>query len=65
MKYNSLQITLRKQFSYGFQMLAAYTWARAFTNLQANASTNLDSNNPNDARQQYGPDTGYRPERSS
>ena len=70
MKYNSLQITLRKQFSYGFQMQAAYTWARAFTNLQANGGTggatsgvNLDSNNPNDARQQYGLDTGYRPER--
>jgi len=63
MKYNSLQITLSKQFSYGFQMLAAYTLARAFTNLQANGSTNLDSNNPNDARQQYGLDTGYRPER--
>jgi hypothetical protein len=69
MKYNSLQITLRKQFSRGFQMQAAYTWARTFTNLQANGAlatgngVNLDSNNPNDARQQYGLSTGYRPQR--
>jgi hypothetical protein len=68
MKYNSLQITLRKQFSHGFQMQAAYTWARVFTNLQANAGAagngvNMDSNNPNDPRQQYGLSTGYRPQR--
>ncbi len=29
-KFNSLQVTLRKQFSKGFQLQAAYTWARAF-----------------------------------
>ena len=69
MKYNSLQITVRKQFSRGFQMQAGYTWARAFTNLQANGAlgsgngVNLDSNDPNDARQQYGISTGYRPQR--
>ena len=69
MKYNSLQVTLRKQFSHGFQMQGAYTWARTFTNLQANGAltsgngVNLDSNNPNDPRQQYGISTGYRPQR--
>ena len=69
MKYNSLQVTLRKQFSHGFQMQSAYTWARTFTNLQANYpangnnGTNMDSNNPNDPRQQYGLSTGYRPQR--
>ena len=69
MKYNSLQVTLRKQFSHGFQMQGAYTWARTFTNLQANGAltsgngVNLDSNNPNDPRQQYGLSTGYRPQR--
>jgi hypothetical protein len=70
MKYDSLLITLRKQFSRDLQIQAAYTWARAFTDLQANgASTgvtngvNLDSNNPSDARQQYGISSGYRPER--
>lgn len=68
MKYNSLQVTLRKQFSHGFQMQGAYTWARTFTNLQANDApggngVNMDSNNPNDPRQQYGLSTGYRPQR--
>ncbi len=29
-KYNALQLTLRKQFSKGFQLQAAYTWNRAF-----------------------------------
>jgi hypothetical protein len=29
-KYNALQATLRKQFSKGLQLQAAYTWARAF-----------------------------------
>jgi hypothetical protein len=29
-KFNSLQATLRKQFSRGFQAQAAYTWSRAF-----------------------------------
>ena len=28
-KYNALQVTVRKQFSKGFQLQAAYTWARA------------------------------------
>ncbi len=68
LKYYSLQVTLRKQFSHGFQMQGAYTWARAFTNLQANISAtgngqNLDSGDPSNAAQQYGLDTGYRPQR--
>ena len=29
-KYNSLQVTVRKQFSHGMQIQAAYTWSRAF-----------------------------------
>src|SRR5215471_8610509 len=69
MKYNSLQALLRKQLSHGLQFAAAYTWARAFTNLQANGTfsggngVNLNSNDPNDSRQQYGISTGYRPQR--
>ncbi len=66
MKYNSLQITLRKQFSRGFQMQAAYSWSRVFTNLQANISqsgNNMNSNDPNDSLQQYGLSPNYRPQR--
>jgi hypothetical protein len=68
LKYYSLQVTVRKQFSHGFQMQGAYTWARAFTNLQANITAtgngqNLDSGDPSNAAQQYGLDTGYRPQR--
>jgi hypothetical protein len=63
MKYNSLQVTVRKRFSHGFTMQGAYTWARAFTNLQANGGTNLDSNNPTNAAQQYGLNPQYRPQR--
>jgi hypothetical protein len=29
-KYNSLQVTVRKQMSHGLQLQAAYTWSRAF-----------------------------------
>jgi len=29
-KYNGLQLTVRKQFSKGFQLQAAYTWSRGF-----------------------------------
>lgn len=56
LKYSSLQVTLRKQFSHGLQFQAAYTWARAFTDEQTNGSfyENLDSNNPSNAQQQYG-----------
>ena len=63
MKYNSLQVTVRKRFSHGLLMQAAYTWARAFTNLQANGGTNLDSNNSSNAAQQYGLNPEYRPQR--
>ena len=63
MKYNSLQVTVRKRFSHGFTMQGAYTWARSFTNLQANGGTNLDSNNPTNAAQQYGLNPIYRPQR--
>jgi hypothetical protein len=65
LKYNSLLVTLRKQFSHGFTVQGAYTYARAFTNEQANGAfyENLDSNNPADSKQQYGISPFYRPQR--
>jgi hypothetical protein len=55
-RYNSLQITLRKQFSHGMQAQAAYTWARAFTDRVVTQELNNYSHN-------YGLDTTYRPQR--
>jgi len=58
--YNSLQITVRKQLSYGLSLQAAYTWSKALTNI-FNATAN--SNLPTDMSQQYGPANFNRPER--
>jgi hypothetical protein len=53
-KYNSLQATLHKQFSHGFQMQAAYTWSRA-------TATEWLYNDPDYSK--YGPNPSYRPQR--
>ncbi|MGD0963204.1 MAG: carboxypeptidase-like regulatory domain-containing protein [Candidatus Acidiferrales bacterium] len=53
-KYNSLQATLRKQFSHGLQMQAAYTWSRA-------TATEWLYNDPDVSK--YGPNPAYRPQR--
>jgi hypothetical protein len=56
-KFNSLQVTVRKQMSYGLSMQGAYTFSRAFTNIPRN------SNDPEDSRQSYGLNQQYRPHR--
>jgi hypothetical protein len=56
-KYNSLQATVRKRFSKGFTVQAAYTWSRAFT------TNNLASGDPHSFRQQYGLNPQYHPQR--
>jgi hypothetical protein len=53
-KFNSFQATLRKQFSHGFQMQAAYTFSRAFT-------TPFNFNDPNISH--YALNAAYRPQR--
>ncbi len=58
--YSSLQLTVRKEFSRGFQMQGAYTWSKNLTNLY-NSSAN--SNNSSDLAQQYGPASFSRPHR--
>jgi hypothetical protein len=61
-KFNSVQATLRKQFSHGLTFQAAYTFSRAFTTQNGpGAGPNLG--NPLDLRQQYGPNAQYRPHR--
>jgi hypothetical protein len=56
-KYNSFQGTLRKQFSHGLQMQAAYTWARSLT------TTSYLLFNNQDLPHEYGPHAAYRPQR--
>jgi hypothetical protein len=60
-KFNSLQVTLRKQFSHGLTMQAAYTWSRAFADFLGPGGSN--SGDPNNFGQQYGLNTQYRPQR--
>jgi len=58
--YNSLQITVRKQFSRGFTMQAAYTWSKDLSTLSGNSS---NSNNPSFIGDNYGPVGFDRPQR--
>jgi hypothetical protein len=58
--YNSLQVTLRKQFSHGLTMQAAYTWSKDLGDLTLNAA---NSGDPTNLAQQYGPVGFSRPQR--
>jgi len=58
--YNSLQVTLRKQFSKGLTLQAAYTWSKSLTNSTENSA---NYNNASDLSQQYGPSYFNRPQR--
>jgi hypothetical protein len=58
--YNSLQVTVRKQFSHGFTMQAAYTWSKSLTNSNENSA---NYNDASDTHQQYGPSYFNRPQR--
>jgi hypothetical protein len=59
--YNSLQATVRHQFSHGFTMQAAYTWSRDLTDVFNSNSANID--NSNDVRSQWGPASYGRDQR--
>jgi hypothetical protein len=50
--YNSLQATVRHQFSHGLQVQAAYTWSKVLTDL---IGTSANSNDSQNLAQQYGP----------
>jgi hypothetical protein len=58
--YNSMQVTVRKQFSNGFTFQGAYTWSKDLT-VEYNDVAN--SNYAGDLAQQYGPATFSRPQR--
>jgi len=67
--YNSIQATIRKQFSHGLTLQAAYTFSKDLTEIQqcppsgciGDGQTN--SNNPADLRQQIGPAAFSHPQR--
>jgi Carboxypeptidase regulatory-like domain/TonB dependent receptor len=66
--YNSLQTSLRKNFSHGLQFQAAYTYGRAFTDIAGLAFTSgtsgtVNSNDPNNRAQQRAPADFNRPHR--
>jgi hypothetical protein len=63
--YNSLQASVRKQFSHGFLMQASYTWSKDLTdiNYDSAGSVGADINDPHNLGQQYGPAYFNRPQR--
>ncbi len=62
--YNSLQVSLNKQFSHGLQFLASYTYARDLTNAIGTASAEEGGSFiGNQLAPAYGPDPFVRPNR--
>jgi hypothetical protein len=63
--YNSLQVTLRKQFSHGLTMQASYTYSKDLTdiNYYSGGAVGANINNASDLAQQYGPAYFSRPQR--
>jgi len=62
--YNSLQVTLRKQFTHGFLMQASYTYSKDLSDIQAILTgSGANSNVPTALAQQYGPVGFSHPQR--
>jgi len=66
--YNSLQVTLRKRFSYGLTVQAAYTWSKNLTDNNTAATGGIgdgqaNMGNPQYPGLQYGPAGFSRPQR--
>ena len=62
--YNSLQVTLRKQFTRGFLMQASYTYSKDLSDIPEVLSGNgANSNLPTSLSQQYGPVGFSHPQR--
>ena len=56
-KFNSFQMTVRKQLSHGLSFQAAYTWSKSLT------TGGLNINDSNNYGAQYGVNPSYRPQR--
>jgi carboxypeptidase family protein len=65
--YNSLEVVLKKTISHGLQFQASYTYGRTFADYTGTelhgAGGEMDSNNPLDLAQLYGPADWQRPQR--
>ena len=66
--YNSLQVTVRKQFSRGLYLQAAYTWSKDLTEIQQCAGGcvgdgQTNSNDASNLKQQMGPAAFSHPQR--
>jgi hypothetical protein len=62
--YNSLQVTLRKRFSYGLALQGSYTWSKSLSDEVGSGSYySQNSNDPDDPQQQYGVSDFDRPQR--
>ncbi|HTW63878.1 MAG TPA: carboxypeptidase regulatory-like domain-containing protein [Bryobacteraceae bacterium] len=62
--YNSLQVTLRKQFTHGFLMQASYTFSKDLSDIpEVLTGTGANSNLPTALAQQYGPVGFSHPQR--
>jgi hypothetical protein len=62
--YNSLQVTLRKQFTHGFLMQASYTFSKDLSDIQeVLLGSGANSNVPTSLGQQYGPVGFSHPQR--
>jgi hypothetical protein len=62
--YNSFQVTVRKQFSYGLSLQASYTWSKDLSDLYTlGGNTNANVNDASNMSAQMGPTTFNRPER--
>ena len=63
-KYNSLLATVRKQFAHGAQVQAVYSFSKTLSDLWTGPGPGgMDSNDPLNARQQYGPSGMASPQR--
>ncbi len=63
--YNSLQVTLRKNFSHGLIVQAAYTYSKDLTNINysSGGAVGANINNASNLAAQYGPAYFNRPQR--
>jgi hypothetical protein len=59
-RYNSLQVTLRKQLTHGISFQASYTYSKSLSDIE---DFTANANNASNLSQQYGPTNFNRPQR--